>query len=177
MDSGVPSALRSKGWHWLWLALMVLFLDQATKYLAETQLLEYAPVRITSFFNLRLVYNDGAAFSFLSGAGGWQRWFFIVLGIGFAVLMIHWLRTVNTHSFALPLGLMLILGGDCGNLSDRIFRDGVVVDFLDFHLDNAHWPVFNIADSAICVGLAIVLVVTLRENREPSKGQEAPNSH
>ncbi len=154
---------------WLWLALIVALLDQATKYIAETWLFLQAPISITSFFNLRLAYNSGAAFSFLSDAGGWQRWFFIALGLGVAVLIIHWLRAARSQPYYLSLGLMLMLGGDCGNISDRIFRDGLVVDFLDFHLGSAHWPTFNVADSAICVGLIIVFAAMLREGAKPDR--------
>jgi signal peptidase II len=140
---------------WLGLAGLVILLDQASKLwvLANFQFGERLPV--TGFFNLVLVFNSGAAFSFLADAGGWQKWFFVVLALAISV----WLVLMIRHHAAerlLPLGYALVLGGALGNVIDRL-RFGAVVDFLDFHLAGWHWPAFNVADSAITVGVLLLL--------------------
>jgi signal peptidase II len=140
---------------WLGLAGLVILLDQASKLwvLANFQFGERLPV--AGFFNLVLVFNSGAAFSFLADAGGWQKWFFVVLALAISV----WLVLMIRHHAAerlLPLGYALVLGGALGNVIDRL-RFGAVVDFLDFHLAGWHWPAFNVADSAITVGVLLLL--------------------
>lgn len=137
------------------LALAVLVLDQISKLwvLAIFQGGEVLPV--TPFFNWVLVYNPGAAFSFLAGAGGWQKWFFLVLALAVSAWVIHSLRQPET-TFLLGNALSLIMGGALGNAIDRLAY-GAVVDFLDFHWQGLHWPAFNLADAAICLG-AFLLV-------------------
>lgn len=110
---------------------------------------------LTPFFNLVFVFNTGAAFSFLAGAGGWQRWFFIALALGISIWISVLLRR-HAGETLMPLTLALILGGALGNVIDRITL-GAVVDFLDFHLAGRHFPAFNVADSAITVGVALML--------------------
>ena len=141
--------------------MVIIVFDQGTKAIAQTWLSLYEPVVIAPMFNLQLVYNSGAAFSFLSDAGGWQRWLFIGLSVVVSGVIIHWLYGVGADQRWLPVGLMLMLGGAAGNLGDRIFRNGLVVDFLDFHVGQIHWPAFNIADSAICAGVAVVFVAMI----------------
>ena len=139
------------------IALVVFALDLITKeaVIAKLSYGEFYPV--TSFFNLCHVRNTGAAFSFLSNAGGWQSILFISLALALSVLLIVWLwRERNSSSFALPLSLSLVLAGALGNCLDRIAR-GSVVDFLDFYVGAWHWPAFNVADIAICLGAAILL--------------------
>jgi signal peptidase II len=110
--------------------------------------------------NWTLVYNPGAAFSFLSQAGGWQRWFFTVIGIVAAIVII-WLLQKNTHDRPFCMALSLILGGAMGNVLDRLLY-GAVVDFIDVHYDGWHWPAFNIADSAISIGATLIVINEIR---------------
>ena len=149
---------------WLGLATLVVLLDQASKawVLASFRYLE--SVVVTPFFNLVLVYNSGAAFSFLAGAGGWQKWFFVVLALGISAWLLSLLRH-HAQERLLPTALSLILGGAIGNVIDRL-RFDAVVDFLDFHLAGYHWPAFNVADSAITVGVALMLLQQWRLPKE-----------
>ncbi len=138
----------------------MLLLDQLTK-IVIIQLFSYREsMPVTSFFNLVLVYNKGAAFSFLADQGGWQRWFFTVLGIVAAIFIVHLLRR-HAGQRLFCWALALILGGAIGNVIDRIAY-GHVIDFLDFHVGGWHWPAFNIADSAICVGAVLFVLDELR---------------
>jgi signal peptidase II len=141
---------------WLVLALILLIADQFTKVLilGYYQLGDSSPV--TGFFNIVRVHNSGAAFSFLSSASGWQRWFFTAIGLGAAVFIVYMLRShpgQKLFSFALAC----ILGGAIGNVIDRLLH-GYVVDFLDFHYAGTHFPAFNIADSAISIGAACLIL-------------------
>jgi signal peptidase II len=141
---------------WLFLALLVVGADQLTKYLI-TQWLSYGQSwSVTHYFDLVLVYNPGAAFSFLADHSGWQRWFFIVLTSAVSVWLIVLMQR-HVHQIVLPLGLALILGGAIGNLIDRVML-GAVVDFLYFHLGSHGFPAFNVADSAITLGVVLMLV-------------------
>jgi signal peptidase II len=149
---------------WLALALLVLVLDQISKtwVLANFRLMDRQIV--TSFFNLVLVFNAGASFSFLADAGGWQKWFFVVLALGISLWLLSLLRK-HAHERLMPAALSLILGGAIGNVVDRL-RFDAVVDFLDFHLAGYHWPAFNVADSAIFVGVALMLWHQFRFGKE-----------
>ena len=142
-------------WRWILLSGTVIFLDQLSKLAILSRFRLGDQMEITSFFNLVLVYNPGAAFSFLAGAGGWQRWFFAVLAIGISIWIVFMLKQPATNKL-LALALSLVMGGALGNVIDR-FAYGAVVDFLDFHLMGWHWPAFNVADSAICLGAAFML--------------------
>jgi signal peptidase II len=149
---------------WLGLATVVALLDQLTKLLV---LRTFAPGErysvVAGFFDLTLVFNRGAAFSFLAGAGGWQRWFFIGIGVAAAGFILHLLwRHGSQRLFA--TGLALILGGAIGNVIDRILR-GQVVDFLLAYWDRFYWPAFNLADSAITVGAGLLIVDEIRRVR------------
>jgi signal peptidase II len=123
---------------------------------------------VTPFFNLVLVYNSGAAFSFLAGAGGWQKWFFVVLALGISLWLLSLLRQ-HAGERLLPLALSLILGGAIGNVIDRL-RFDAVVDFLDLHLAGYHWPAFNVADSAITVGVLLMLWHQIRYGKDTETG-------
>ena len=141
---------------WVVLAALVVLFDQLTKMAIE-RAFDYGDVRpVTSFFNLVLTYNKGAAFSFLASASGWQAQFLTAVGIG-ASLFILYLLARHGHQRLFALALALILGGAIGNVIDRIAY-GHVIDFLDFHAGGWHWPAFNVADSAI-VGGAILLIL------------------
>lgn len=140
---------------WFGLAALVVGLDQASKLwvLASFKLGESLPV--TDFFNLVLVFNSGAAFSFLAGAGGWQKWFFVILAVAISTWLIIMIRQ-HARETLMPATLALVLGGALGNVIDRL-RFGAVVDFLDVHVAGWHWPAFNVADSAITLGVALLL--------------------
>ena len=144
---------------YLIIASTVLVLDQVTKIAAQIYLPIASPVVINSYLNWFLIFNPGAAFSFLSQAGGWQRWFFTILGIAASVVILWFLRR-NTADQKLSGALSLILGGAIGNVLDRIFY-GAVVDFIDVHYETWHWPAFNVADSAISVGAVLIVWIEL----------------
>ena len=158
MNQTSPQASSSK-WYVL-LALGVLIADQMTKWWAQMSLPMAQAIKGTDFLNWFLIYNPGAAFSFLSQADGWQRWFFTVTGIVAAVVII-WLLQKNTHDRPFCLALSLILGGAIGNVLDRLLY-GAVVDFIDVHYDGWHWPAFNIADSAISIGATLIVINEIR---------------
>ncbi|OOZ00114.1 signal peptidase II [Solemya velum gill symbiont] len=142
---------------WLLLSLIVVVFDLATKLWVEAsfEFREQLPV-IEGFFNLTLVYNKGAAFSFLADAGGWQRWFFIVLSIVISIGLLVWLKRLQPHERVVAVGVSLVLGGAIGNLIDRVLY-GQVIDFLLFYYDRWSWPAFNVADSTIFLGVVFLL--------------------
>jgi signal peptidase II len=146
------------------LASAVVALDLATKTTIVATLRLSEQVEVTSFFNIVYWLNPGAAFSFLSDAGGWQRPFFIVLGLGVSAWLARQLFTSDGPK-SVTLAFSLILGGALGNIFDRVFR-GAVVDWLDFHVGSIHWPAFNAADIAISVGAAMLLILTVSDRSE-----------
>jgi len=154
---GKGSSVKSQGLAlWLGLALLVMLLDQFTKVLVlgAFQLGDSTP--ITAFFNLVRVHNHGAAFSFLAGAGGWQRWFFTGIGVVAAIFMV-WMLRAHPGQKLFSLAISLILGGAIGNVIDRLLH-GYVVDFLDFYWGAWHFPAFNVADAGISVGAALLIL-------------------
>ena len=144
------------------IATITLLLDQATKWLALSQLQQGIPVPVMPFFNWLLLFNPGAAFSFLAQSSGWQRWFFTALGLLACIYIVYMLRKHQDERL-LCVALSLILGGAAGNLIDRLMH-GAVVDFIDLHYANWHWPAFNVADSAICIGAVLIIVSELRKS-------------
>jgi signal peptidase II len=134
----------------------VVALDQLTKRLAEAKLTYADPVAIWPSFNLTLLYNRGAAFSFLSDAGGWQRWFFVAVSMLASVALIYWLSRLKPYQWLLALALSLVLGGAVGNLVDRLWL-GHVVDFIQVYYREFYWPAFNVADSAITMGAVLLI--------------------
>ena len=154
-------AQRGSALRWLWCSLAVVLLDQSTKVAAVALLDPTSSVELIPTIDLVLAYNSGAAFGFLSTAGGWQRWLFIVLALVICAFILHWLRDLPRRARWFPLALSLVLGGAVGNVIDRV-RIGAVVDFIDFHVGAWHWPAFNVADSAICVGAALILLSMFR---------------
>jgi len=158
-------AAQQNGLRWLWLSGLVLLLDQISKHYAELNLALYQPVKVMPSLNFTLMYNEGAAFSFLSSAGGWQRWLFSALAAVVSIGIVWWLKRTGPNEKTLATSLALILGGALGNLSDRLLY-GHVVDFLDVYYADWHWPAFNIADSAITIGAALMLVDSFFGRRE-----------
>lgn len=157
---------------WLWISLVAILLDQVSKQVALKSLILFEPYPFLPFFNFSLTFNKGAAFSFLSDAGGWQRWFFTLLAIGVSIFIFIWLKKLKSNEKLLAISLAMILGGAIGNVIDRILY-GHVVDFIDwfyyttteclpffYKLNNAtcHWPTFNIADSSIFIGAILMLI-------------------
>ena len=161
--------LLSNPWVGFVLAAVVIGLDQYTKALASAELQYRVPVEITSWFDLMLAHNTGAAFSFLASAGGWQRWFLAGVALVVSVVVSVWLTRLKHSEQVLGIALGLVLGGGLGNLIDRVSL-GYVVDFISWHYNDWYWPAFNIADSAICVGA--VLLVWDSFFGESSKQQE-----
>ncbi|MCL5801152.1 MAG: signal peptidase II [Gammaproteobacteria bacterium] len=151
---------------WLWLSLLVIVLDQLSKYVVSNFLRLYETVAVLPFFSITLLHNPGAAFSFLAGAGGWQRWLFTLIALVVSIAIIVWLKRLPAADKWQAAALSLILGGALGNVMDRL-RLGYVVDFLDFYYQQWHWPPFNAADSAITVGVAMLLMTTLRGDKHP----------
>tara|TARA_Y100001968_G_scaffold333531_1_gene397030 strand:- start:4521 stop:5003 length:483 start_codon:yes stop_codon:yes gene_type:complete len=146
-----------KRWPWFLLSLSVVFADLITKYWAKTSMMLYVAHPVFPGLNLTLAYNTGAAFSFLSGQGGWHRWFFAVFSVVMSGIIISWLIKTPACQKLKLWGLSFILGGALGNLYDRA-AFGYVVDFIDVYYKTHHWPIFNLADSAICLGAFLLLL-------------------
>ena len=150
---------------WLWLSAGVLLLDQLTKRIVDVWMDLYQTIELIPFFQLTYLRNQGAAFSFLSQAGGWQRWFFVGLSITASFGITWWLRQLPSNRRWEAAAWALVLGGAIGNLIDRIAY-GYVIDFLDIFYRDWHWPAFNVADSAITLGVGMLLIDALRQARE-----------
>ena len=172
---------------WLWLSAFVVLLDQVSKHLASQLLELYQSAEFIPLLQFTLLHNKGAAFSFLSSAGGWQRWFFSLLALVVSFIIVAWLRRLPPQEKWQAAGLALILGGALGNVIDRIML-GYVVDFIDFYYPaeqclplfskvvtsgaECHWPAFNIADSAIFIGVVLLIVDGLRSSIKHHQQQE-----
>jgi signal peptidase II len=142
---------------WLGLSFLAVLLDQLSKLLIADKMQLYQSINILPYVNLTYVHNTGAAFSFLSEAGGWQRWFFAALAIVISTVIAVWLSRLKTHETLMAVSLSLVLGGAIGNLIDRLAY-GYVIDFLDVYVKSWHWPAFNVADSAITLGVVLMLL-------------------
>lgn len=142
---------------WSGLSLVVILLDQATKTWASSALIFGQPVPVMPCFNLTLLHNTGAAFSFLADAGGWQRWLLTALALTVSLIILVWLSRLHHHQKWLAMALVLVLGGAIGNVIDRIMY-GYVIDFIDIYYGQWHWPAFNLADSAISIGAVMLLI-------------------
>lgn len=142
--------------YWLVLSALVIALDQWTKALVSAHFVYREVLAVCPGFNLTLAHNTGAAFSFLASAGGWQRWLFAGIALIVSAGLTVWLCRLPAGKTSLALGIALLLGGALGNLYDRVML-GYVVDFVDVYYQQYHWPAFNVADSAICVGAALLL--------------------
>lgn len=150
---------------WLWLSALVVFLDQVSKQMAASTLVLHQPAAVFPGFNFTLMYNQGAAFSFLSDAGGWQRWFFMGLSITISVVLVFWLKQLEHGKRVLAIGLALILGGAIGNVVDRILL-GHVIDFIQVYYSTHYWPAFNLADSAITLGACLLILDMWQDHKK-----------
>jgi len=155
---------------WLGVSALVILIDQATKYLVAQSFSMNEAVALAPFFNLVLVYNPGAAFSLLSHASGWQRGFFMAIAAVASIWVVYLLRK-HPEQTLFCFALSLILGGAIGNLIDRSVY-GAVVDFLDFHAYGHHWPAFNVADSAITCGAALLVWDSIRPRKNAAAASE-----
>jgi len=160
----LPPVQRTHPAAWLWLSGAVIALDQATKFLVTRFFELYERVEVLPVLDFTLLHNTGAAFSMLANASGWQRPFFVVLGLVVSVMLVVWIWRSPRGDKLLPVALALILGGALGNVIDRV-RLGYVVDFIHAHWGAAYFPAFNIADSAITVGAALLIIDAFREKR------------
>ena len=145
-----------KNWRWFSVSLLVIMLDQLTKYYAMLYLIPYEPTIIFSMANFTLAYNTGAAFSFLHSAGEWHRWFFAGFSFVMSVVIAAWILRQKATSRLQLAAFSLILGGALGNLIDRV-HVGYVIDFIQLHYDNYYFAIFNVADSAICLAAGLLV--------------------
>lgn len=148
------------------ISIVIVVLDQITKVIADRSIELYQQIEILPVFNLTKHYNRGAAFSFLSDAGGWQRYFFTTVSTVVSIVLIIWLARLARAERTMIWALALILGGAVGNLIDRVIY-GHVVDFIQWHWGDAYFPSFNVADSAIFIGAVLLLWATYQESRQP----------
>lgn len=149
--------LNQSGLRWLWLAIIIIGLDQFSKYYLNNYLVMGTPLEILPFFNLALVYNTGAAFAFLKEAGGWQIWFFAIIAAIISLGIVIYLSRIPYTRRWHAIALTFVMGGALGNLIDRIIH-GYVIDFLVFYYHQWQWPAFNVADSFICIGAAMLIL-------------------
>lgn len=155
---------------WIWLSVLVIVIDQISKRVVDTSMHLYQTIELLPYFQLTYLRNQGAAFSFLSGAGGWQRWFFIGLAVVASILICFWMKKLESSQRREAIAWALVLGGALGNLIDRILY-GYVIDFLDVFYGNWHWPAFNVADSAITVGVILLLADSFLPSRQENAAQ------
>lgn len=148
---------------WLSMSAIIVAIDLYTKHLTQQAFVLGEKLYVTSFFDLVRYHNEGAAFSFLAGAGGWQKWFFTAIAAIASLFIVYLLKKHHTEKL-FSLGLALVLGGALGNLYDRVTL-GYVVDFLSFHVNDLYWPAFNVADSAICIGVGILLLDSFKSKK------------
>jgi len=162
---------KNSGLSWLWLTLIFLVADQVTKQMVAGSMELYQSIEVLSFFSITYVHNLGAAFSFLADQGGWQRWFFTAIAAIASIVFIVWLAKTPKENKLLSIAFALLLSGAVGNLIDRVLF-GYVIDFLDFYIGTSHWPAFNVADSAIFVGAALMIVDSFKNNESQKETDE-----
>ena len=143
----MPKFISESGLRFLWISVITVVLDLWSKYAVMDSMALYESVQLAPFFNFTYVHNYGAAFSFLHDSGGWQRWFFTAIAVAVCSVILWWLKQTPKQQKLLPVAFSFILGGALGNVYDRIVH-GYVIDFLDFYVNDWHWPAFNLADSA-----------------------------
>ncbi|WP_110643990.1 signal peptidase II [Salinicola sp. CPA57] len=157
---------------WLWLSLVVIVLDLGIKALASAHLDYGRPLEVLPIFNLTLLHNTGAAFSFLAEHAGWQRWLFAFIAIGASIGLTIWLSRLKRGETLTAISLTLVIGGAIGNLYDRLVH-GYVVDYLSFHWGDWYYPAFNLADTAITLGAVGLVLQSLFDSRRPKASQAA----
>ncbi len=175
MPDAQAAAQRRNRLYWLVFAILLILLDQLSKYLADTQLVYGQPNALLPVLDITLHYNPGAAFSFLSDAGGWQRWFFAAIAIGASIGLTVWLSRVRADEKLLAIALPLIIGGALGNLYDRLIH-GYVVDFLSFHAAGWYYPAFNVADIGITLGAIGLIWESVMGERRRKKAAHSSSS-
>lgn len=153
----MTETIQKSGLRWLWLSAIMLIIDQATKYWTVQALDLHESYRILSFFHFTYARNYGAAFSFLGDAGGWQKYLFTAIALGVSVFLIYALKRNKQSQYWANIAFALILAGAIGNVTDRLLL-GYVIDFLDFDLGFYRWPTFNVADIAIFIGAAMIIL-------------------
>ncbi len=165
--------VKQSGVRWLWLALLVFVLDIGSKlFVMNTMGYGWANrIEVLPFFNLLYVHNYGAAFSFLSDAGGWQRWFFATIALTVSGMLAYWMCQTPASNKILNIAYALVIGGAIGNLFDRLVH-GFVIDFLDFFIGTNHWPAFNLADTAICIGAGLIVLESILSSRKQAAETE-----
>ena len=164
MNETARIPLAASGVRALWLAALIVVVDQLSKLWIQGSMELYETIEVLPVLNIYHTFNPGAAWSFMAHADGWQRWLFSLLAIGVSIGLIVWLRRLSSHRQALLVsGLVLIIGGAVGNLIDRLYL-GHVVDFIQAHWGEWYFPAFNVADSAISVGAGLVIFDSLRES-------------
>lgn len=161
---------NESGLRWLWLTILWVVIDQITKQWVAGSFDYRETLAVLPFFNITYVHNPGAAFSFLADQGGWQRWFFTAIAAIASIIFIVWLAKTSKKQTMLSISFALILSGAVGNLIDRVLF-GYVIDFIDFHWSGTHFPAFNVADSMIFIGAALMLLDSFM-NPEPEKDQD-----
>ncbi|HBO24165.1 MULTISPECIES: signal peptidase II [unclassified Providencia] len=168
----MKTPICSTGLRWLWLTIVIIVADLGIKQLVLSDLNLYEPHPITPFFNLMYAQNFGAAFSFLANEGGWQRWFFAGIAIGISIILMVMMYRQSAQKRLTNIAYALIIGGAIGNLCDRLVH-GFVVDYLDFYVGNWHYPTFNLADMAICIGAGLVIIEGFLPDRDKTKQSTA----
>lgn len=169
MSKAMATTVRPNALIWLALSAVIILLDQWTKFWVLTSLPEHRPVVvIEGFWNWFRTYNRGAAFSFLSNAGGWQLWFFSLLALAVSAVLTVWLSRTPRRDWAVAVPFALVIGGAIGNVIDRL-RFGHVVDFIQWHYRDFYWPAFNIADASIVVGAVLIVVTSLFVDQNKSR--------
>lgn len=149
---------------WILIAALIFAIDRVTKTMILNHLTLEEPINLLPILNLFFTFNTGAAFSFLNWASGWQEWLFIAIAASVSIFLIIWQIKINHKQSLLKIALALILGGTLGNLYDRIIYHKVI-DFIDFYYEKWHYPIFNIADSAICIGAIFLLIDLIRKEK------------
>lgn len=171
MPNRIDRTMRHTAMRTLWVALAVIAIDQLTKVWAVSSLTLGDPVAVLPHLNWTLVYNYGAAFSFLADMGGWQRWFFTMLALVVSAILLAWLRKLPNRLNTETWGINLVLGGALGNLIDRML-EGRVTDFVDFYIGSWHYATFNVADVAISVGAGLLILSELILKPRQAKAEQ-----
>jgi len=162
-----PFSIKNSGLSFLWITVIFLVLDQLTKQWVVGSMDYKETINVLPFFNLFYVHNPGAAFSFLADQDGWQRWFFTTVAAIASIVFTVWLAKTPKTQTMLNIAFSLMLSGALGNLIDRVLF-GYVIDFLDFYIGNSHWPAFNIADSMIFIGAALMIIDSFKNDESKS---------